>query len=72
MMAFLNYRLLPFVVLYAVPFLLPDLARAQDIDFGLDVPPILSDASFHYHGTDPSTREADLRPGYRRRFVRRG
>ena len=52
------FRISCLFAVFAVDFLV---GRAQDLQFGRDVRPILSAHCFECHGPDAATREADLR-----------
>lgn len=52
---------LVFAVLFASALLLPRSSVAETIEFNRDIRPILADRCFYCHGSDPSTREAELR-----------
>jgi len=50
-----------FTVLVVLSFSCPTLSAADDIDFGREIRPILSDKCFQCHGADEGTRSAELR-----------
>lgn len=57
-----SYRLAAWTLLQALAAaFFPSNSPAEEVRFGRDVLPILSDRCFHCHGPDPANREADLR-----------
>src|SRR5262245_53470852 len=53
--------LYPLVILAVLPSALSSAGRAEDVNFGRDVRPLLAEHCFACHGPDAKTRKARLR-----------